>query len=140
MSAFDCLASSAISLTLLALPWLLPSLAPYRAAAAATWACLTLFAAASGYTSPTAALLRVHATEGPYNMLPPLQRLLLASIAEAALVVLTCGLGVLVSLGFRMLSQQRQGFGDRLCRFVPLREVVRPMHFTALAPVTAAAL
>jgi hypothetical protein len=138
LSVVDCLANSALSLGLLALPWMLPSLQPYRAAAAATWACLTLLAAANGYTSPIAALLRMHATEGPYNMLPPLQRLLLASVAEAGLVVLTCGLGVLVSLGFRLLSQQRQGFGDRLCRFVPLREVVRPMHFTAMPPAGAA--
>uniref|UniRef100_A0A383WLQ8 Uncharacterized protein n=3 Tax=Tetradesmus obliquus TaxID=3088 RepID=A0A383WLQ8_TETOB len=139
MSAFDCLASSALTLGLLALPWLLPSLASYRAAAAATWAALTLLAAAHGYTSPAAALLRVHATEGPYNMLPPLRRLLLAAAAEAGLVVLTCGLGVVVSLGFRLLSRQRQGFGDRLCRFVPLREVVRPMHFSAMPSGAAAA-
>jgi hypothetical protein len=38
-----------------------------------------------------------------------------------------------------MLSQQRQGFGDRLCRFVPLREVVRPMHFSIMSPSSAAA-
>ncbi|KAF6262147.1 hypothetical protein COO60DRAFT_1699434 [Scenedesmus sp. NREL 46B-D3] len=139
LSALECLASSALSLGLLALPWLLPSLLPLRAAAAAVWVCLSLAAAANGYTSPAAALLRVYATEGPCNMLPPLRRRLLASVAEAALVVLTCGLGVVVSLGFRMLSQQRQGFGDRLCRFVPLREVVRPMHFSAMPPAAAAA-
>jgi hypothetical protein len=138
LSAFECIASSALSLGLLALPWLLPALLPYRAAAAATWACLTLWAALNGYTSPVAAILRVHATEGPFNMLPPLRKVLLASLAEAGLVVLTCGLGVVVSLGFRMLSQQRQGFGDRLCRFVPLRGVVRPMHFSIMSPTASA--
>lgn len=138
LSAFECIASSLVTLSLLSAPWLVPILMPYKAHAAAAWAAMTALAATKGYASPIAGLMGMHVTEGPYNMLPSFRRVLVAALLEAALVVLTSGLGVLVSLGHRLLTQQRQSFSDRLMKFTPLREVVRPMSLSKLpAPATA---
>lgn len=135
LAALDWLLSSGLSAALLAGPVLAPAAAPYAAHAAALWALLyLLLAPRAGATSPAAALLGIYATHGPYCMLAPWWRLWAAALLEAGLLLLTLGLGIGLSLACRLLTAQRQGFGERLLRLVPLREVVRPMHFSPLPP------
>lgn len=67
-------------------------------------------------------------------MLPSGVRMVAAVVLEAGVVVLTAGMGVLVTLLCRMLTQQRQSFGERVLQLVPMKEFVRPMHFNRLPP------
>eukprot|EP00878_Enallax_costatus_P017859 GHUV01018767.1.p1 GENE.GHUV01018767.1~~GHUV01018767.1.p1 ORF type:complete len:421 (+),score=106.85 GHUV01018767.1:583-1845(+) len=134
LSAFECLSSSSLTLVLLLLPWLIPGLQPYGVAAALLWCCLYLLAASKGCISPVAWVLSIHSTYGEYGMFPSCWRMLAALALETGLVVLTAGTGVLVTLLCRMLTEQRQGFAERVLQLVPLREVVRPMHFNQLPP------
>eukprot|EP00775_Hariotina_reticulata_P008680 gene8680-8861_t len=134
LSAVECLLTSSITLALLGGPWLLPRLASQKAVMAGAWALMHLLAAAAGCTSPFAWLLDINATSGQYGMLASWPRLLGAVVLEAALLVLTAGLGVLVSLGCRLSSSQRQGFGERMAAIVPMKQIVRPMRFSPLPP------
>lgn len=129
MSACECLSSSCLTLALLLLPSVLPALQYYGVATALLWCCMYMFSVGRGCASPVAWLLSIYSTYGEYQMPPPWWRLLTAVLLEAALVVVTAGIGVSGTLLCRMFTQQRQGFGERVLRLVPVREVVRPMHF-----------
>ncbi|KAF8071327.1 FKBP13 [Scenedesmus sp. PABB004] len=133
-AAAECLATAALSGVLLGLPWLLPSLAPHRAAAAGAWLALHALAAAAGCASPAARVLHMYTTAGEHSMAPPAALLLAAAALEAALGLATGGAGVLLSLACRLATPGRQGFADRLLRFTPLVEVVRPMRFSTMSP------
>jgi hypothetical protein len=134
-AAFEWLCSSLITLACLALP-LLPAYSSYRVAGAATWLLLALWAVSRGCTSLPAWLLNAHATHGEFAMLAPTWRLLAAVVFEAALVLLPGGL--LLTLTWRLLSEERQNCGEGLLRLTPLREVVRPCHFSSLLSPAAA--
>lgn len=67
-------------------------------------------------------------------MRPSCWRLLLAVAVDALLVVGLPVLGVLALLACRLLTEQRQSCGERLLRLQPMREVVRPMHFSPYSP------
>jgi hypothetical protein len=73
-------------------------------------------------------------TQGLYGMRPSCWRLLLAVAVDALLVVGLPLLGMLAMLACRLLTVQRQSCGERLLRLQPMREVVRPMHFSPYSP------
>jgi hypothetical protein len=67
-------------------------------------------------------------------MLPSSWGLLAAVAVDTFLVVLLPVVGVLASLSCRLLTEQHQSCGERLLRLQPMREVVRPMHFSPYSP------
>lgn len=85
-----------------------------------------------GSTSLYAYMFGIYGTFGEYHMVASFWRLVIASLIEAAYLVLTFGMGALLSLGFRIFTADRQSVSEKLLGLVPMREVVRPMHFTQL--------
>lgn len=72
--------------------------------------------------------------QGMYGMRPSCWRLLLAVAVDSLLVVGLPVLGWLALLACRLLMEQRQSCGERLLRLQPMREVVRPVHFSPYSP------
>lgn len=138
LSLFECLSSSCLTLGLLLLPWLLPGYKQYGLLLATLWCCLYLTAASKGCLSPIAQLLSIHSTYGESQMLPSQWRMTTGVVLEAGLLVFTCGVGVLVTLLCRMVTEQRQSFAERVLQLVPMQEVLRPMHFNLMSPTGSA--
>lgn len=134
--AVEWLISSAVTLACLGAPLLLPAAARYNVALAWLWMLGSMWAISCGCTSLAAALAATHATHGAYAALAPTWRLAAAVAAEALLVLLPGG--ALLTLACRLAGEERQTGGEWLLRLTPLREVVRPTHFSPLPPSAAA--
>jgi hypothetical protein len=61
---------------------------------------------------------------------------LLAAVAVDTLLVvgLPFLIGALATLACKVLTAEHQSFGERMLRLQPMREVVRPMHFSPYSP------
>jgi hypothetical protein len=134
LAALECILSAGMTFVLLGLPLWHTAFHPCQQGLATLWGLLCFWVVwFKGCTSVAAyALGPIYATQGPYSMQPGSLRLVLAASVEAALAVVApvFPLGVLASLACRLLTQQRQSCGERLLRLQPMREVVRPMHFS----------
>ncbi len=75
-------------------------------------------------------------SQGEYGMRPSSWRLLAAVAIDTLLVAGFPFLGALASLGCKLLQEQHQSFGERTLQLVPVREVVRPMHFSPYSPAS----
>lgn len=74
----------------------------------------------------------MYQTAGDYQLVAGFWRLACAGVIEAAFLIATAGLGALPSLGFRLLTQQRQSVVERLLGLTPEVEEVKPMPFHPL--------
>lgn len=72
--------------------------------------------------------------QGEFSMRPSCWRLLAAVGLDALLVAGVPLLGALATLSCRLLTEERQSFGERMFQLQPMREVVRPMHFSPYSP------
>lgn len=136
-AALECMLTAALAWACLALPFWFPAYSSHTSTGLISWLLLTAWAVSAGCTSFVAWLMNVHATFGPYANLPPMWRLAAAVLVETVFMVVPGG--VLVTLVCRLRSSEHQSAGERVMLLTPLREVVRPMHFSPLAPATAAA-
>jgi hypothetical protein len=119
----------------------MPAWSPLQGIFACVWLVLSIWWAVwkCGCTSFPARLLGVYASQGPYSMRPSVLRLLAAVAVETALVVCIPIVGALISLAFRLVTQQRQSAGEWVCQLQSMRLVVRPMHFSPYSPARGAA-
>lgn len=134
LAVLEHLLASLITFVLLGLPLWAPAWCPYQTTYAVLWLVQQLAAMSCGCTSLPARALSIYATDGPFSMLPGWLRLLAAVLVDAVVLVVVPGLGLLLGLACRLLTQQHQTCGERLLRLEPVREVVRPMHFSPFSP------
>lgn len=133
--------SSAFTFALLGVPMWLPAWSHLQGVFVFVWLVLNVWWALwkCGCTSFPARMLGIYASQGPYSLRPSVLRLLVAVAVETALVVGIPIVGTLISLGFRLLTQQRQSAGEWVTRLQSMRLVVRPMHFSPYSPAQGAA-
>ena len=133
IGAAEHILSSALTILLVAVPLLDPGLKPLVVPGLLLWFLLQLLASSKGSSSIFALCWSIHSTRGPYQMCASIWLLLLSSFLEAAFLLLTVGLGVIPSVACRIVTPGRQSVVETLLGLMPLREVVRPMHFSPMS-------